>query len=93
MLRDGPLNDSSGISVGMCPGRGAIIKPWLPTEVKESRHWDISASERMDMYKRFVSYGMEHWGSDLQGINTTRRYIKATTAHAYCTPEICMRAG
>lgn len=27
------------------------------------------------MYKRFVHYGLEHWGSDQQGVNTTRRSL------------------
>jgi tRNA-dihydrouridine synthase 3 len=56
-------------------GRGALIKPWLPTEIKQKTLLDISASERLDMLKRFCSYGMEHWGSDDQGIATTRRFL------------------
>jgi len=57
-------------------GRGALIKPWLPQDIKEHRtNYDISSSERFDILQKFTCHGLEHWGSDTLGVNLTRRFM------------------
>ncbi|XP_055592092.1 tRNA-dihydrouridine(47) synthase [NAD(P)(+)]-like [Uranotaenia lowii] len=60
---------------GVMIGRGALIKPWIFQEIKDQKPSDPSSSERMEMLKRFVNYGLEHWGSDTKGVESTRRFF------------------
>ncbi len=42
--------------------RGALIKPWIFAETTRG-YWDITADERLAIYRRYVALGREHWSN------------------------------
>jgi tRNA-dihydrouridine synthase 3 len=55
--------------------RAALIKPWLFREVREG-YLDISAEQRVQLYRRYAALAREHWGGDEHGLTRVRTFIK-----------------
>lgn len=51
-----------------CVLTSLCFQPWVFTEIKEQRHWDITSGERFNILKDYVRCGLEHWGSDTKGL-------------------------
>jgi tRNA-dihydrouridine synthase 3 len=56
--------------------RGALIKPWIFREAAEQRYWPITAEERVAIYRRYVTLGLEHWGADDHGRTRLREFLR-----------------
>jgi tRNA-dihydrouridine synthase 3 len=55
--------------------RGALIKPWIFREY-ERGYEDLSAEDRIAIYRRYVAIGLEHWGEDEYGRRRLREFLR-----------------
>jgi len=55
--------------------RGALIKPWIFREATQG-YWNITAEERIAIYRRYVDLAIEHWGDDEYGRERVRMFLR-----------------
>jgi tRNA-dihydrouridine synthase 3 len=65
---------TSGCAAVMA-ARGVLIKPWIFREAARG-YWDITAEERVALYRRYVALGLEHWGDDEHGRTRLREFLR-----------------
>ena len=61
--------------VALMSARGALIKPWIFSEL-ERGYWDITADERVAIYRRYVALAKAHWGDDEHGRTRVREFLQ-----------------
>ena len=64
----------SGVAAVMV-ARAALVKPWIFREAIEG-DWDISAENRVALYRRYADLAREHWGDDEHGMTRVRMFIR-----------------
>ena len=55
--------------------RAALIKPWIFREALEG-YCDITAEERLALYRRYAELARAHWGADEHGLTRVRTFVK-----------------
>ena len=60
---------------GVMVGRGALIKPWIFRE-PAAGYWDITAEERVVLYRRYVELALLHWRDDEHGRSRVREFAR-----------------
>jgi tRNA-dihydrouridine synthase 3 len=65
---------SSGCAAVMV-ARGALIKPWIFREASHG-YEDPTADQRIAIYRRYVEFGLEHWGDDEHGRSRLRDFLR-----------------
>ena len=61
--------------VGVMSARGVLIKPWLFREMNEG-YRDITADERVSVYRRYATLAREHWRTDEHGLERVRQFVR-----------------
>ena len=64
----------SGVAAVMV-ARAALVKPWIFREATAG-DWDISAEDRVALYRRYAELAGEHWGGDEHGMTRMRTFIR-----------------
>ena len=66
---------AGGGCAGVMVARGALIKPWIFREAAGGDE-DITAEERLAIYRRYVALGLEHWRDDEYGRTRLREFLR-----------------
>lgn len=79
--------DQSGVD-GIMIGRGALIKPWIFTEIKERREWDISSRERLELVRKVgIPYNYPIVGVDFSYTASEVCRVRAEVGNSHLTLE------
>lgn len=55
--------------------RGALIKPWIFREMSEG-YLDLTAEDRLAIYRRYVALALEHWGDHDRGRSQAAEFTR-----------------
>jgi tRNA-dihydrouridine synthase 3 len=59
---------------GVMVARGALIKPWIFREATDG-YRDLTAEERLAVFRRYVELALAHWRDDERGRATVREFV------------------